>query len=237
MRIEKCYFCSAPVYPGHGMMFVRNDCKVFRFCRSKCHKNFKKKRNPRKTRWTKAFRKSAGKELTLDNSLEFEKRRNIPVKYNRELWSKTMEAMKKVEAIKNKRQARFIMNRLKSGKELEKAAAISEVKKNIHLIRAPHAGKPRCSDVTSPKPVPDSVLTSDVSLQVKPNSWRTRWSRSWQRTWRWTSDAKKTLLIWTFTMFLLSNVENMWPLLICINMNIDPCRLDRVSSFSRINPL
>lgn len=123
------------------MMFVRNDCKVFRFCRSKCHKNFKKKRNPRKTRWTKAFRKSAGKELTVDNSLEFEKRRNIPLKYNRELWSKTMEAMKKVEAIKNKRQARFIMNRLKTGKKLEDAANISEVKKNIHLIRAPHAGQ------------------------------------------------------------------------------------------------
>uniref|UniRef100_A0A672SK87 Probable ribosome biogenesis protein RLP24 n=1 Tax=Sinocyclocheilus grahami TaxID=75366 RepID=A0A672SK87_SINGR len=127
MRIEKCYFCSAPVYPGHGMMFVRNDCKVFRFCRSKCHKNFKKKRNPRKTRWTKAFRKSAGKELTLDNALEFEKRRNIPVKYNRELWSKTSEF------------SVFLL--ILSGKALEKAAAISEVKKNIHLIRAPHAGQ------------------------------------------------------------------------------------------------
>ncbi|XP_016104341.1 probable ribosome biogenesis protein RLP24 [Sinocyclocheilus grahami] len=140
MRIEKCYFCSAPVYPGHGMMFVRNDCKVFRFCRSKCHKNFKKKRNPRKTRWTKAFRKSAGKELTLDNALEFEKRRNIPVKYNRELWSKTSECTHPhTHTLSHRTFAYFL--RLKSGKALEKAAAISEVKKNIHLIRAPHAGQ------------------------------------------------------------------------------------------------
>ncbi|XP_077303421.1 putative ribosome biogenesis protein RLP24 [Lithobates pipiens] len=141
MRVEKCYFCSAPIYPGHGMMFVRNDCKAFRFCRSKCHKNFKKKRNPRKIRWTKAFRKAAGKELTVDNAFEFEKRRNEPVKYQRELWSKTVDAMKRVEEIKRKRQAQFIMNRLKKGKELEKAQDIKEVKQNIHLIRAPHAGK------------------------------------------------------------------------------------------------
>ncbi|XP_076042402.1 ribosomal protein L24-like [Oratosquilla oratoria] len=140
MRLEKCYFCSSTVYPGHGIQFVRNDCKVFRFCRSKCHKFFKRKRNPRKCRWTKAFRKAAGKELAVDPAFEFEKRRHVPVKYNRELWAKTVEAMKKVTEVKAKREGKFILDRLKKGDELDRVRDKHEVEKHMHLIKSPAAG-------------------------------------------------------------------------------------------------
>merc|ERR1712156_125202 len=140
MRIERCYFCGSSVYPGKGVRFVRNDCKVFNFCRSKCHKNFKKKKNPRKAKWTKAFRKTAGKELAIDPSFEFEKRRNVPIKYNREIWQQTIVAMKRVEEIKYKRQAQFIKDRQKKAKAVERAKDIREVQRDLALIRSPAAG-------------------------------------------------------------------------------------------------
>jgi large subunit ribosomal protein L24e len=47
----------------------------------------------------------------VDPSFEFEKRRHEPVKYQRELWDKTVKAMKRVEEIKIKRQNQHIANR------------------------------------------------------------------------------------------------------------------------------
>ncbi|KAG2078237.1 hypothetical protein BDR04DRAFT_1065461 [Suillus decipiens] len=121
MRIEKCYFCSTNVYPGHGSAFVRNDSKVFRFCTSKCHKNFKMKRNPRKVRWTKAFRKAAGKEMTIDSTIDFEKRRNVPVRYDRELIHTTINAMKRVGQIKQRREHAFWKQRMSVAREKQRA--------------------------------------------------------------------------------------------------------------------
>jgi large subunit ribosomal protein L24e len=121
MRVEKCYFCSTNVYPGHGSAFVRNDAKVFRFCTSKCHKNFKMKRNPRKVKWTKAFRKAAGKEMTIDSTIEFEKRRNIPVRYDRDLIATTVKAMKRVGEIRARRERAFFKHRMAQAREKHKA--------------------------------------------------------------------------------------------------------------------
>ena len=116
------------------MVFVRNDSKQFRFCRSKCHRNFNKKRNPRKVAWTKAYRKTRGKEMAVDATFEFEKRRNRPVKYDRDLMGKTILAMQRVQEIKEKREERFFANRMKDAKAEKKMQARVEIEKSIELL-------------------------------------------------------------------------------------------------------
>ena len=147
MRIETCYFCSGPIYPGHGIVFVRNDGKIFRFCRSKCHRNFKAKKNPRKIRWTKAYRKTHGKELVTDPVYEFEKIRNTPIKYNREIWTDTVQAMDKLAKIRKDREDRFFMRRMKRAEHDKKEI----IKKN--LIR-------------------HEQLISDPKIREKVDKWR-----------------------------------------------------------------
>nr|CCC95266.1 unnamed protein product [Trypanosoma congolense IL3000] len=134
MRIEQCSFCGAPIYPGHGQMFVRNDCKIFRFCASKCRKNFGMKRNPMKLKWTKTFRKANGKELAVDSTMDFEQRRHVPVKYNRELLHNTLKVMKRVERIKQQRQEALWERRMEKTRVQERRDAASALKHNIDWI-------------------------------------------------------------------------------------------------------
>lgn len=116
-------------------MFVRNDAKEFRFCRSKCHKAFKQRRNPRKLKWTKAFRKAAGKELAVDSTLTFAARRNVPVRYNRDLVATTLKAMARVEEIRQRRERAFYKNRMKGNKERQLALDKKLVESNPELLR------------------------------------------------------------------------------------------------------
>ncbi|KAI4304725.1 hypothetical protein MLD38_040200 [Melastoma candidum] len=137
MRLEKCWFCSSTIYPGHGIQFVRNDARIFRFCRSKCHKNFKMKRNPRKVKWTKAYRRLHGKDMTEDTTFEFERKRNRPERYDRNLAESTLMAIKKIDKVRTTREARHIEKRFKGKKAKEYKEAKKELDQSISLIKAP----------------------------------------------------------------------------------------------------
>jgi large subunit ribosomal protein L24e len=92
------------------------------------------KRNPRKSKWTKAFRKSHGKELAVDSTFEFERRRNTPVQYDRELMAKSLSAMKRVQEIKKQREERFYRARMRGKGGKEKELALKDLKTGIDLV-------------------------------------------------------------------------------------------------------
>ena len=137
MRIEKCWYCSCSVYPGHGIKFVRNDCSSFLFCGSKCHKHFKAKRNPRKVKWTKVSRAIRGKEMVNDNVFDFEQRRNRPVRYDRELYTNVVQAMKSVERIRRMRVSRFHRTRHLMQREKLLSDRKALINKHSHVLTGP----------------------------------------------------------------------------------------------------
>jgi large subunit ribosomal protein L24e len=92
------------------------------------------KRNPRKLKWTKAFRKSAGKEMVVDSTLTFAARRNVPVRYNRDLVSTTLTAMRRISEIRQRRERVFYKKRMEGNKEREKTANRKLVAESENLL-------------------------------------------------------------------------------------------------------
>lgn len=85
-------------------------------------------------KWTKAFRKSAGKEMVVDSTLTFAARRNVPVRYDRNLVATTLKAMQRISDIRAKRERVFYKNRMAGNKEKQKAANRKLVAENEHLL-------------------------------------------------------------------------------------------------------
>lgn len=115
MRIQNCSFCTSPIYPGHGITFIRNDATAFQFCRSKCNKAFKRKWHPLKTRWTKKYRQFHLKEqFTLQKKpIEIEK-------YNRTTFINTVNRMPTISEVESQRRKAMIHKRIMEVKEKNK---------------------------------------------------------------------------------------------------------------------
>jgi large subunit ribosomal protein L24e len=69
--------------------------------------------------------------------LEFEKRRNVPVRYDRDLMSTTLKAMKRIQEIKAKRERVFYKQRMAGKKDKERAQNVQEIVKNAELVNVP----------------------------------------------------------------------------------------------------
>jgi large subunit ribosomal protein L24e len=59
--MAKCSFCGGKTPDARGKMFVRNDGKIFYFCNSKCHSNWKLHREGKNVKWTHTFQKESKK--------------------------------------------------------------------------------------------------------------------------------------------------------------------------------
>ncbi len=111
--------------------------QIFRFCRSKCHKAFKAKLNPRKLKWTKAFRRHSGKEMSVDQTFDFERLRHRPVRYDRELVKQTVRGMERVARVKEAREKRFWDARMEGVEGVERERELAEVEQGLDLIVSP----------------------------------------------------------------------------------------------------
>jgi len=74
--------------------------------------------------------------MTIDSTIEFEKRRNVPVRYDRQLIQTTVKAMKRVGEIKARRERVFFKHRMAASREKQKAhrkRVMEAVKSSVKL--------------------------------------------------------------------------------------------------------
>ena len=109
------------------------------------------------------------KKKLQDTTFEFEKRRNVPVKYDRELVSTTIKAMKRVEEIKERRQKKFYEMRMAGKKQQEVKEGLAELEKNIDIIRAPESLRKAANQVEKVKvPKTKVVENEEDEMQEAP---------------------------------------------------------------------
>ena len=95
------------------------------------------KRNPRKVKWTKAYRALAGKDLTDDAVFAMERKRNVPEKYDRALVAKSVAAMKRADELRVARAARHHEARMRGARAREAVAERAALEHGLHMVKAP----------------------------------------------------------------------------------------------------
>lgn len=99
----------------------------------------------------------------MDTTFDFEKIRNRPPKYDRELYAATIRAVQRVTSIQYKRQRSFYFNRMRDSLKLRKMNIARELKTNKDLILAPVAAKRKLME--KEKLADTNMLEDEIKLQ------------------------------------------------------------------------
>ena len=89
--------------------------------------------------------------MTVDTTFEFEKRRNRPIRYNRETMSQTLNAMKRVSEIQHKRQDLFFKMRMRAHKGTQRERVRAVIEKGIEILAPAAANKEKALERYLPK--------------------------------------------------------------------------------------
>lgn len=100
--------------------------------------------------------------MVVDTTLTFAARRNVPVRYNRDLVSTTLKAMQRVSEIRAKREKVFYKNRMAGNKERERAVNRKLVAENEHLLPRVR-GSEKLKEIVQAEEEP---VVEEVTVQV-----------------------------------------------------------------------
>jgi len=79
----------------------------------------------------------------MDSTFDFERRRNRPVKYDRELYHQTVQAMKRIEQIRSKRERVHYEERMKNKSVQELQESLRDLEQLKDTVISPAAVKAR----------------------------------------------------------------------------------------------
>lgn len=92
------------------------------------------KRNPRKVKWTKAYRALHGKDMTQDSTFEFERKRNRPERYDRNMTEQTLKAIPVIIKARHERLKKHITDRQNPGKRKALERDNKELEQDINML-------------------------------------------------------------------------------------------------------
>ena len=94
----------------------------------------------------------------MDSTLTFAARRNVPVRYNRDLVATTLKAMQRISEIRAKRERVFYKKRMAGNKEKQRAADRKLVAENEHLLPRERASERRAAEEAALEGVQEQVV-------------------------------------------------------------------------------